>query len=54
VDVTGGMASKVAISLELAARYPGLEVRIFSGQQSGAVYQALLGASLGTLLSAPP
>jgi len=50
VDVTGGMASKVALSLELAARVPGLEVRIFSGEQPGAVYQALLGEPLGTLI----
>ncbi len=47
VDVTGGMASKVALSLELAARVPGLEVRIFSGEQPGAVYQALLGEPRG-------
>jgi len=52
VDVTGGMSTKVALSLELTARVPGLEVRIFSGEQPGAVYQALLGASLGTLVSA--
>jgi isopentenyl phosphate kinase len=50
VDVTGGMASKVALSMELAGRFPGLEVRIFSGEQAGAVYKALLGASLGTLI----
>lgn len=52
VDVTGGMASKVALSLELAARVPDLEVRIFSGEQPGAVYQSLLGAALGTQVRA--
>ena len=52
VDVTGGMASKVALSLELAARVPGLEARIFSGEQPGAVYRALLGEPLGTLIGA--
>lgn len=49
-DVTGGMASKVALCLELARRHPSLEVRIFSGQPDGAVYRALLGEPLGTLL----
>lgn len=49
-DVTGGMASKVALCLELAGRIPGLEVRIFSGEPDGAVYDALLGQPLGTLI----
>jgi isopentenyl phosphate kinase len=47
-DVTGGMASKVAQMLELVEQLPGLQVSIFSGQPSGAVKKALLGAEPGT------
>lgn len=52
-DVTGGMAAKVRLSLELAGRVPGLEVFIFSGEQPGNLRQALLGESTGTRLHAP-
>jgi isopentenyl phosphate kinase len=48
VDVTGGMLSKVRTMLELVEAQPGLETRIFSGLQSGAVVEALLGAQIGT------
>jgi isopentenyl phosphate kinase len=51
-DVTGGMASKVSQSLELAQRFPGLQVRIFSGLESGRLRDALLGAAVGTLIHA--
>jgi isopentenyl phosphate kinase len=51
-DVTGGMASKVQQGLEIAGSVPGLEVRIFSGQEPGLVREALLGASPGTVLRA--
>lgn len=47
-DVTGGMASKVRQSLELAERIPGLEVLIFSGETPGAIEQALNGKHSGT------
>lgn len=47
-DVTGGMLAKVAQSLELAQRIPGLEVCIFSGEQPGLVEAALCGAAPGT------
>lgn len=50
-DVTGGMASKVTLGMQLAVRFPDLEVRIFSGEPAGAVYHALLGEPLGTLLT---
>lgn len=55
-DVTGGMDSKVRQSLAMAEEIPGLEVRIFSGAQPGLVEQALLGAQVGTALTAglPP
>lgn len=51
-DVTGGMASKVHQSLALAERVPGLEILIFSGEEPGAVRQALLGAQVGTVVKA--
>jgi isopentenyl phosphate kinase len=47
-DVTGGMASKVHQSLDLAKRIPNLEVLIFSGETPGAIEQALTGQHLGT------
>jgi isopentenyl phosphate kinase len=50
VDVTGGMASKVELSLALARELASLEVRIFSGEEPGAVERALLGEPLGTLI----
>jgi isopentenyl phosphate kinase len=50
-DVTGGMLSKVQISLDLAAEIDGLETYIFSGQEDGSVYRALLGEPGGTLIS---
>jgi isopentenyl phosphate kinase len=50
VDVTGGMASKVQLSLALVDELPSLEVRIFSGEEPGAVERALLGEPLGTLI----
>jgi len=52
-DVTGGMASKVRQSLQLAQELPGLEVRIFSGESPGMVERALVGAPLGTLIRGP-
>ena len=50
-DVTGGMDSKVRQMLALVAEIPHLEAWIFSGDVSGNVQRALLGASLGTQLS---
>lgn len=47
-DVTGGMAQKVALALELSRLIPGVEVRIFSGNIPGNVQAALLGYGLGT------
>lgn len=50
VDVTGGMASKVSSMLALIKKYPGLQVRIFSGKNEGNIYRALSGDPVGTLL----
>jgi isopentenyl phosphate kinase len=49
-DVTGGMASKVRQSLELVKEIPGLEVRIFSGEEGGLIRRALGGEEVGTLI----
>ena len=49
-DVTGGMASKVHQSLSQVKAVPGLEILIFSGQQPGAVKEALLGSQAGTVV----
>ena len=49
-DVTGGMATKVQQSLELAQAVPGLEVLIFSGEENDAVRDALLGEARGTAI----
>jgi isopentenyl phosphate kinase len=52
VDVTGGMAQKVARMLDAIRANPKMEIRIFSGVESDSVTQTLLGAQTGTLLSA--
>ena len=51
-DVTGGMASKVASMVALAAALPGLEIRIFGGTTPGQIEAALIGQSApGTLIT---
>jgi isopentenyl phosphate kinase len=50
-DVTGGMADKVAHAVELARAHPAASVRIFSGEEPGSVFRALLGEPLGTLVT---
>ena len=50
VDVTGGMASKVSSMLHLIEDYPHLQVTLFSGLPEGAVFQALSGKPVGTVL----
>lgn len=47
-DVTGGMASKVQLSLDLVSRMGSLDILIFSGDELGMVAEALAGASPGT------
>lgn len=52
-DVTGGMASKVREMLALAREAPGMEIRIFSGDEVGLARAALTGqAAPGTLVRA--
>jgi isopentenyl phosphate kinase len=50
VDVTGGMADKVAHALSMARAVPWLTVRIFSGLVPGEVARALRGEAVGTLV----
>ncbi|MFP3855433.1 MAG: isopentenyl phosphate kinase [Anaerolineales bacterium] len=50
IDVTGGMLSKVEQSLTLIKSLPGLEIRIFSGEDPGSILKALQGETLGTLI----
>lgn len=49
-DVTGGMAAKVYQALSICRMVPGLEVRIFSGEDTGTIRDALAGAPVGTLV----
>jgi isopentenyl phosphate kinase len=53
-DVTGGMAAKVAESLALVTRQPGLEILLCSGLVAGQVQAALLEAepAIGTRILA--
>ena len=49
-DVTGGMADKVRQALAMARAVPGLQVRVFSGAEPGAIQSALTGETVGTLI----
>ncbi len=50
IDVTGGMRKKVEIMLGLVRQMPELEALIFSGEEPGLLYQALLGGLPGTTI----
>ena len=52
VDVTGGMESKIRQMLELAESIPGLTIQIFSGETPENLKKALLGETLGTIITA--
>jgi isopentenyl phosphate kinase len=54
VDVTGGMAQKIARMVELVEARPGTEVHILSGLRPGLLYSALLSPSVraGTRIAA--
>jgi len=47
-DVTGGMAAKVAQSIEMVSADAQVEVFIFSAEEEQVLYQALLGQNVGT------
>jgi isopentenyl phosphate kinase len=51
VDVTGGMRTKVESMMVLTAEVSGLEVQIFSGNQTGNLFAVLNGKLLGTRIS---
>jgi len=51
-DVTGGMADKVQHAFAMARAVPGLEVRVFSGADPGAIRAALTGQPVGTRILA--
>ena len=50
MDVTGGMRDKVVQMVRLVEQAPGLEVRVFSGEEVGNVQRALLGEAVGSLI----
>lgn len=50
-DVTGGMAAKVEGSLRLAAKFPEMSLRIFSGEEPGLLGRALRGEPVGTQIT---
>jgi isopentenyl phosphate kinase len=50
-DVTGGMESKVKQMLELVKENPDLKIQIFSGTEPGSIVRALLGETLGTVIT---
>ena len=52
IDVTGGMTQKVARMIDVIRTHSDLEIRIFSGTESGTLEKTLLGAASGTLISA--
>jgi isopentenyl phosphate kinase len=54
VDVTGGMADKVARMIELVQRHPETHVHILTGAEPGLLTRALLDAALpvGTRIAA--
>lgn len=52
MDVTGGMLSKVQLMVSLVQADPDLKIMIFSGVHPGNLFQALLGQSLGSSITA--
>lgn len=50
IDVTGGMAAKVQLMLQAVQSHAKTEVRIFSGEEPGNVFDALNNKELGTTL----
>ena len=50
VDVTGGMAAKVARMFDLIREVPGLTAQIFSAEEAGNLARALAGQQVGTEL----
>lgn len=51
LDVTGGMAQKVGLMVDLVSRNPDLVIEIFSGKVIGNLQNHLLGGGSGTIIS---
>jgi isopentenyl phosphate kinase len=51
-DVTGGMAGKIRQMVDLACRFPEIEIRIFSGENAGTLQRVLAGGQAGTRVGA--
>lgn len=51
IDVTGGMRSKVDQMVTLVSQFPQTVAVIFSGTDSGALYNVLMGRPHGTLIT---
>lgn len=49
-DVTGGMAAKVGLMIDIVRSNPGIRARIFSGSEPGNIQNALSGADIGTTI----
>jgi isopentenyl phosphate kinase len=52
IDVTGGMAQKVELMLNLVSVLPGMQALIFSADQNRVLYNCLTGSNPGTLIRA--
>lgn len=47
-DVTGGMASKVQLMIDVVRKYPEIQIKIFSGNEPDNIKKALGGMDIGT------
>lgn len=52
IDVTGGMAAKLKLMVDLVRKMPSCQVQIFSGLEPGNLQKALAREAVGTLLRA--
>ena len=50
IDVTGGMATKVELMINIVKEHPQTEITIFSGEHPGSIFHAISGAALGTTI----
>lgn len=50
IDVTGGMATKVQVMMDMIRENPGIKVKIVSGEQSGNILKALRDEDIGTTI----
>ena len=50
IDVTGGMASKVQLMVDIVKEHPQTEIKIFSGEEPENIFNVLTGSNLGTTI----